>query len=176
MANTRQNCHRATLWLSIRQVLKADSMDKGKIFSNVFDKNHNVKSGWKLVTSSTDKDVFFSKWVVKACLQLDGTTPGSTNTFSGSWFVVTSRAQQPGRDQIQSTCWGLLALDSIKRIGLRYFWERAWYPDRRGHKSYMKGKKPEDWAGLQVSFQGQGILFKKPLQNLLQKLRDLGRD
>lgn len=46
-------------WLSIKQVLKANSMDKRKIFSSVFDKNHNMKSGWKLVTSSPAKEVFF---------------------------------------------------------------------------------------------------------------------
>lgn len=40
----------------------------------------------------------------------------------------------------------------------------------------MEGKKPEDWAGLQVSLQGQNILFEKWLQNLLQMLRDLERD
>lgn len=50
------------LWLSIKKQLgKADSMDKGKFFSSVVDKNHNMKSVWKLVTSSPDKEVFFSK-------------------------------------------------------------------------------------------------------------------
>lgn len=76
-------------------------MDKGKFFSSVVDKNHNMKSVWKLVTSSPDKEVFFSKWVVKACLQLYGKTPDSTSTFSGLWFVVTRFDQRPSEHSSQ---------------------------------------------------------------------------
>lgn len=62
MVNAWQNCHHVMLWLSVKkQLWKADSTDKGKFFSSVFDKSHNMKSGWKLVTSSPDKKVFFSE-------------------------------------------------------------------------------------------------------------------